>query len=84
MSRQQKFAVLMLLSVAPAFALAQTPQPPPSTTEPGGASASQKAMYDQKMKECMKMEHQKNPSMAMEQAKKNCESQLKMPEPPRD
>ncbi len=89
MSRPRQFAMLMLLSVASStFAMAQTTQPPPSTSEPSSASTphQQRAMHDQMMKECMKREHQKDSSMSKDQVKKDCENQLKMQEQqqPRD
>ena len=87
MSRFRKFTILMLMSVAPAtFAIAQTPQPPPSDTEPSSASTphQRQAMHDQMMKECMMKEHQKSASMSQDQLKKKCKDQLKMQEQPRD
>nr|WP_298717666.1 hypothetical protein [uncultured Steroidobacter sp.] len=82
MSCHRKFAVLMLMSIAPMFAMAQTTQPPPSTNEPSAASTphQQRAMHDQMMKECMKRERQKDTSMSKDQVKRNCENQMKMQE----
>ena len=83
MSRSRKFTILMLMSVAPAtFAIAQTPQPTPSTTEPSSASSphQRQTMHDQMMKECVMKERQKNSSMSQDQLKMKCQNELKMQE----
>jgi hypothetical protein len=85
MSRPRQFAMLMLLSLASTtFAMAQTPQPPPSSTDPSSASTPHQkdAMHDQMMKECMKKAHQKDSSMSKEQLKKTCQDQMKMQQQP--
>jgi hypothetical protein len=85
MSRPSKIALLMLLSVAStAFAMDQTPQPPPSSTDPSSASTphQQQSMHEQMMKDCMKKEHQKDSSRSKDQLKKYCQDQMKMQEQP--
>jgi len=72
--------MLLSMYVASAtFAMAQTPQPPPSDTEPSSASSphQQQTMHDQMMKDCMKKGHKKDSSMSKDELKKSCQDQMK-------